>query len=439
MLALLLETALTSYYNISLQHSFMSSVNLYLLPPQRLVPFVQHYPWGKQGESSIVARLTEATHDERPHAELWLGSHPSGSALIDVQAGITLRDCIARNPIVTLGTKISAQWSELPFLLKVLSIAQPLSIQAHPDTALAEKLNLKDRLHYPDPHHKPEMGIALTPVDLLYGFKTKIELIDTFTRHPALLDLLPRVVAEDIRSGASPLSEEELRYEAYRSIVEASSAERATATNTIAATLANRSTQSLYEKLIPSLIKEYGADDIGIASALLLKEITLSPGEALYIAPRIPHAYLSGDLIECMAASDNVVRAGLTRKFQDKETLLQMLDYAHSGSGRISPQIDPNNPETTLFIPPISEFQVAITRGSTNLIHAVVSGTPELFLQLEGTTKITSPDGSSLTLTTGQGLFVPACVESYDFEVKEGSLIRVTVGIVETSMRIESN
>ena len=414
----------------------MSSVNPYFFPPQRLVPFVQHYPWGKRGEGSIVARLTEATHDDRPHAELWLGSHSSGSALIDLRTGITLRDYIAHNPIVALGHKLSAQWSELPFLLKVLSIAQPLSIQAHPDTALAEKLNLTDRLNYPDPHHKPEMGIALTTVDLLYGFKTKIELIDTFTRHPALLELLPANISDKIRSGASTLSEEGLRYEAYRSIVEASSAERANATNTIAATLANRSAQSRYEELIPSLIKEYGADDIGIASALLLKEVTLRPGDALYIAPRIPHAYLGGDLIECMAASDNVVRAGLTKKFQDKETLLQMLDYAHSGSGRVPPKIDPNNPETTLFIPPVTDFQVAITCGSTDSVHAIVSGTPELLLQLEGTTTITSTDGFSLALTHGQGLFVPACLESYDFEVHEGRLVRVTVSMGKKSERI---
>ena len=33
------------------------------------------------------------------------------------------------------------------------------------------------------------------------------------------------------------------------------------------------------------------------------------------------------DCVECMACSDNVVRAGLTPKFKDKQTLCDMLTY----------------------------------------------------------------------------------------------------------------
>ena len=33
----------------------------------------------------------------------------------------------------------------------------------------------------------------------------------------------------------------------------------------------------------------------------------LEPGEALFLPPNEPHAYLSGECVECMAASDNVV------------------------------------------------------------------------------------------------------------------------------------
>lgn len=40
-----------------------------------------------------------------------------------------------------------------------------------------------------------------------------------------------------------------------------------------------------------------------------------------------PHAYLSGEIIECMAASDNVVRAGFTSKYRDTQTLCSMLTY----------------------------------------------------------------------------------------------------------------
>lgn len=45
------------------------------------------------------------------------------------------------------------------------------------------------------------------------------------------------------------------------------------------------------------------------------------------ISPDEPHAYISGDLIESMVSSDNVVRGGLTPKFKDTKTLQDMLIY----------------------------------------------------------------------------------------------------------------
>lgn len=48
----------------------------------------------------------------------------------------------------------------------------------------------------------------------------------------------------------------------------------------------------------------------------MLVQIKLHSGEAIYLAANEPHAYVSGELVECMAASDNVIRAGLTPKFR---------------------------------------------------------------------------------------------------------------------------
>ena len=61
--------------------------------------------------------------------------------------------------------------------------------------------------------------------------------------------------------------------------------------------------------------------------AYVLNLVTLEPGTALFIGPNIPHAYLKNELVECMAPSDNVVRAGLTPKFVDVSTLLEMINY----------------------------------------------------------------------------------------------------------------
>ena len=60
---------------------------------------------------------------------------------------------------------------------------------------------------------------------------------------------------------------------------------------------------------------------------LLLNVLSLHKGDAIYLGADIPHAYLSGDIVETMACSNNVVRAVLTPKAIDKETLVSMLTY----------------------------------------------------------------------------------------------------------------
>ena len=78
------------------------------------------------------------------------------------------------------------------------------------------------------------------------------------------------------------------------------------------------------EQLVLSLEKQYPGD-VGVLAAFFLNFVKLNPGEALYVSANEPHAYLPGECIECMATSDNVVRAGLTPKYRDVQTLCSML------------------------------------------------------------------------------------------------------------------
>lgn len=80
------------------------------------------------------------------------------------------------------------------------------------------------------------------------------------------------------------------------------------------------------EQLVLLLEKQYPAD-VGVLAAFFLNHVKLNPGEALFLGANEPHAYLSGECIECMATSDNVVRAGLTPKHRDVQTLCSMLTY----------------------------------------------------------------------------------------------------------------
>lgn len=56
-------------------------------------------------------------------------------------------------------------------------------------------------------------------------------------------------------------------------------------------------------------------------------QVHLKGGQAIYLPANEPHAYLAGELVECMAASDNVIRAGLTPKFKHADVLCASLTY----------------------------------------------------------------------------------------------------------------
>tara|TARA_R110002003_G_scaffold138_10_gene12720 strand:+ start:522 stop:1478 length:957 start_codon:yes stop_codon:yes gene_type:complete len=114
-------------------------------------------------------------------------------------------------------------------------------------------------------------------------------------------------------------------------------------------------------------------DDIGLFVQFFLNYVKLEIGEAMFLKADDIHAYLSGDIIECMASSDNVVRAGFTPKFKDVDTLTTMLTYSYAP---ISEQkMEPtdyshvrhnataysSSSSSLLYNPPIPEFAVVRT------------------------------------------------------------------------------
>ncbi|NXT45262.1 MPI isomerase, partial [Pelecanoides urinatrix] len=172
---------------------------------------VQSYSWGKVGLESEVAKLLASSdplvqiQPDRPYAELWMGAHPRGDAVIRDNRipQKTLGQWIADNP-ACLGAKVKdAFQGHLPFLFKVLSVNTALSIQAHPNKELAAKLHAQFPEHYPDANHKPEMAIALTPFEGLCGFRPVEEIVSFLQTVPELRALIGEVAAEQLeRSGS---------------------------------------------------------------------------------------------------------------------------------------------------------------------------------------------------------------------------------------------
>src|SRR5699024_7728912 len=77
---------------------------------------------------------------------------------------------------------------QLPFLLKILAVEEPLSMQAHPSQRQAaegyareEDAGIaRDAAHrnYPDPTAKPELVCALTEFHALAGFRNPRRTVD---------------------------------------------------------------------------------------------------------------------------------------------------------------------------------------------------------------------------------------------------------------------
>ena len=84
------------------------------------------------------------------------------------------------------------------------------------------------------------------------------------------------------------------------------------------------------EQLFLYLKMRYSGEDIGLLLLFLMNFVELESGESISIKPGTLHAYLHGNIVECMAASDNVVRAGFTHKHKDVNTLIEILDCSMS-------------------------------------------------------------------------------------------------------------
>ncbi|RPA83638.1 mannose-6-phosphate isomerase [Ascobolus immersus RN42] len=342
------------------------------VPLIRLKCGANSYDWGKIGHDSAAARFTAAHNPdfkieaEKPYAELWMGTHPSNPSF-DAESGRSLLDLVASNQQL-LSTDIDeAYGSKLPFLFKVLSINKALSIQAHPDKKLAERLHAEDPKNYPDDNHKPEMALTLTEFEGFCGFRPLDEISHFLETVPSFRALIPQAEIDLFNNQKSTEPKaalkalygalltqpnEKVESEAVKLVEEASSSPL---------TFAGGNHEDL-AKLIQKLNKQF-PNDIGLFSSLVLNYLTMGPGEAIFLKANDPHAYISGDIIECMAASDNVVRAGFTPKFKDVPNLIEMLTYETNPieKQKLQPvQFDraSGDGEVLLFDPPIEEFSV---------------------------------------------------------------------------------
>jgi len=294
----------------------------------------QNYAWGKIGNDSLVHNLAQKagviTEDkpEEPYAELWMGDHPSLPSYVKQAEGdkVTLESLISQNPERYLG-KAYAQFGKkkLPFLFKVLSVKKILSLQVHPTKELAKELNERQPDVYKDDNHKPEIAIALSQFHALCNFRPYEEIVETFREVDVLREFIGQEIVEKFSTCAPEERPERLK-DVIKEFLNKDQETIKAAITKLVNQVSAKQDKTPRDRLVLKLQEEFPFD-IGVLMSFVLNYVIAEPGEAFIMDPCEPHAYVFGNCIEVMAASDNVIRGCLTPKYIDKETLYKALSY----------------------------------------------------------------------------------------------------------------
>lgn len=370
----------------------------------KLIPSVQNYSWGRVGDNSLLAAFLESVDANKPYAELWFGAHKKAPAqVLLADQLISLDQLVETRAEEILGQGPARKFSNrLPFLFKLLSIAKPLSIQAHPDKTLAAELHFADPRNYPDDKEKLELAVALSEVELLHGFKKKKEVSFFVSNRKAFRELIGSSALEnfDSKEGIKII---------YQSLMSSSPSKLESAITALILELEVLVDKKPEDEWIFKLATESRVD-AGIFGFYLLNLFKIKPGQAFYTKSGVPHAYLSGDLAECMTNSDNVVRGGLTTKYQDINTFLSMLDYKES-----LPEVIENFCE---FVCPSGEFKLEVISAGNSFRKL---SSVELVVCISGSGQMIY-SGSLQKISAGESYLIPACLGAYELRLESGQV-----------------
>ena len=381
---------------------------------------LQHYVWG--GER-YIPHLLHIDKTESHYAEYWLGAHPSApSQILYAQEEISLGDFLHQNP-TALGMQSRQLFGDnLPYLLKILDVANPLSIQLHPtkeqakigfaqENAAGIPLNDPKRT-YKDDNHKPEMMIALSDFWLLHGFKTKAQILDTLRQRPSLAELATKLTSQNLADFYADimLATQDQLAQWLLPIID--SQQKAYEQNQLA--MQDPDYWVLYTLHAMKISRD--KLDAGLMSFYLFNIVNLQVGEGIFQAAGVPHAYLRGQNIELMACSDNVIRGGLTPKHVDIEQLLKIIDCSE-----IVPQIIAPAPKNQVYTypTPIADFALSNIpcAKNTEISDRTINGT--ILLVMAGEISLEAAQ-QKLKLKQGQAAFIEADTDYRVHGMQEG-------------------
>jgi mannose-6-phosphate isomerase len=270
---------------------------------------------------------------------------------------------------------------------------------------LASKLHQRNPDQFTDPNHKPEIALALGDFEAFCGFKP-LKDIQRLMELPPLQAFLPEVKKPDF-------DDQTLKHVVNAMLKASDDAVRKTNDALMQLPKEKFGADSYIPEMIPRLAEQYDKADNGTLVALItMNYLQLKEGDSIYIPADGIHAYLSGNIIECMARSNNVLNTGfcpradrdsvdmftgcLTFTPHDaKECMLQPQSFKKSKNGK-----------SKLYAPPLSEFSMYATSlkdGEQDTVEAV--GGPSIMIVTEGEGTLKA-DGKEYELSSGYIFFV---------------------------------
>ena len=365
----------------------------------------RNYAWGSR--TMFESLGIESTGE--PMAEIWFGTHHGSPSVLRDDHGQTLESFL--------------EGRQLSFLLKLLAAEEPLSIQAHPNSDQAKDGFAREEAlgiprdsplrNYKDDQHKPEMIVALSEeFHALCGFRpvndsvtllrALIEVRGKSASYRALIvkwidALLNEGLASCFQlmlSEAANLSSFEIELLSVLDDVSASHPEFAGSMATVA-----------------DLAKRYPGD-VGVVLSLLMNHAVLEPGQALFLPAGNIHAYLYGLAVEVMAASDNVIRGGLTPKHIDVEELTSILDF----TPRPIPYVEVEELADNIvsYPVPVADFTLARVTVTAEKPQSLNLEGDNLVLCTGGSVSVASANRSA-TVHAGQAAYVGQEVDLVHF------------------------
>jgi len=356
----------------------------------------RNYAWGSR--TMFESLGIEPTGE--PMAEIWFGTHPGSPSVLQGDHEQTLQSHLGgRN---------------LTFLLKLLAAEEPLSIQAHPNSEQArdgyareEALGIPKESparNYKDDQHKPEMIVALSDeFHALCGLRPlsdSVSLLQALSEVPGksedyyehLSSWLDALTTLGLSACFHLILEQVGHLESFEQELLSALPAVSSAHPEFAGSCAT----------VAGLAKRYPGD-VGVVLSLLMNHTVLEPGQALFLPAGNIHAYLYGLGVEIMAASDNVIRGGLTPKHIDIDELCAILDF----TPRPIPYVEPVQlSENFVNYPvPVSDFTLARVTVTADQPQAIHLSDDNLVLCTQGSVNVAGHAQSAI-VNSGEAAYV---------------------------------